>query len=308
MASSPSPSSSPTKPSPSKTMMTRRRTRSAGSSPDDNSPKIQRPRLHSPKALDDTPPQTNKQPLLPFPTMDSSDDYDTHGNDDNDYQQECTTKPICGVCSGKHPTSDCIDSTKRRKEATTARCPNCRKGHHAWYKGCMERLKRIWNMKGSPSPKPTESTKNSHNTHPTTSHPTTLPTQQEPQRDLAKQWQHPIQQHTHKPPQSHRPQHYQQTHKTGPQSQKTQHHQPPTQTQKQQATPTKPHENRDPRLTEGTLYTQRNTQVPNARPTSFLPYSTPNSHFSPPQPIPPKNMPSSTHPVHESNTRTGRSG
>ncbi|XP_064083918.1 uncharacterized protein LOC135199693 [Macrobrachium nipponense] len=82
-----SPSSSLTKPSTSKTpMMTRRRTRSAGSSPDDNSPKIQRPRLHS-------PPQTNKQPLLPFPTMDSSDGYNTtQGNDDNEYQGYSSTK------------------------------------------------------------------------------------------------------------------------------------------------------------------------------------------------------------------------
>ncbi|XP_064104982.1 uncharacterized protein LOC135214537 [Macrobrachium nipponense] len=214
------------------------------------------------------------------------------------HQQECTAKPICGVCSGKHPTRDCIDKHKK-KEATTARCPNCHKGHHAWYKGCMERLKRIWNMKGSHPPttaQPNHTQYTSHSQPPTT--------QQEPQRELAKQWQQATQQHTHKPPQSHRPQHYQQTHKTG-QSQKTQHHQPPT--QKQQATPTTPHENRDPRLTEGTLYTQRNTQVPNARPTSFLPYSTPKQPLLPTPAIPP-NMPSSSHPVHESNTRTGSQG
>ncbi|XP_064081633.1 POU domain, class 6, transcription factor 2-like [Macrobrachium nipponense] len=136
-------------------------------------------------------------------------------------------------------------------------------------------------MKGSPPPTTEQQKLTQYTSH---SQPPT--TQQEPQRDLAKQWQHPIQQHTHKPPQSHRPQHYQQTHKTGPQSQKTQHHQPPTQTQKQQATPTKPHENRDPRLTEGTLYTQRNTQVPNARPTSFLPYSTPKQSHSVASPSP----------------------
>ena len=48
----------------------------------------------------------------------------------------------CGVCSGRHPTSECISALKRG-ERPVARCPNCGKGHHVWSKLCPERLRRL---------------------------------------------------------------------------------------------------------------------------------------------------------------------
>ena len=57
-------------------------------------------------------------------------------------QRHCRTRELCGVCSGRHPTSECI-SALRGGERRPARCPNCRQGHHAWSKLCPERLRRL---------------------------------------------------------------------------------------------------------------------------------------------------------------------
>lgn len=57
-------------------------------------------------------------------------------------QKYCRTGALCGVCSGKHPSSKCID-TLRTGNVRAARCPNCGGRHHAWFKGCPERLRRL---------------------------------------------------------------------------------------------------------------------------------------------------------------------
>ena len=57
-------------------------------------------------------------------------------------QARCPHTVRCGVCSLPHPTEDCITRHKAH-EATTAKCPNCRKSHHAWNPQCPERLRRL---------------------------------------------------------------------------------------------------------------------------------------------------------------------
>ncbi|KAG0722595.1 hypothetical protein GWK47_044205 [Chionoecetes opilio] len=47
----------------------------------------------------------------------------------------------CGVCS-LTPREVCIGRHKA-KEATTAKCPNCGRKHHAWNPQCPERLRRM---------------------------------------------------------------------------------------------------------------------------------------------------------------------
>ena len=46
------------------------------------------------------------------------------------------------MCSGPHPTEECIGRHKV-KEPTTAKCPNCGKKHHAWNPQCPERRRRM---------------------------------------------------------------------------------------------------------------------------------------------------------------------
>ena len=57
-------------------------------------------------------------------------------------QKYCRTRPLCGVCSGRHSSSQCIDAL-RTGATRAARCPNCGGRHHAWSKGCPERLRRL---------------------------------------------------------------------------------------------------------------------------------------------------------------------
>ena len=57
-------------------------------------------------------------------------------------QATCQHPVRCGVCSQAHPTEQCIDRHKA-SEVTTARCPNCTKGHHAWNVKCPERMRRM---------------------------------------------------------------------------------------------------------------------------------------------------------------------
>ncbi|KAK4324383.1 hypothetical protein Pmani_004943 [Petrolisthes manimaculis] len=51
----------------------------------------------------------------------------------NCYQQE-----RCGICSGYHATTICLKKYKER-QATTAKCPNCKMEHHAWHRNCPYR-------------------------------------------------------------------------------------------------------------------------------------------------------------------------
>ena len=57
----------------------------------------------------------------------------------------------CGVCSERHPTSQCLQVLKGGgAETPTARCPNCREGHHAWFRRCPERLRRLGVVREGP--------------------------------------------------------------------------------------------------------------------------------------------------------------
>lgn len=62
-------------------------------------------------------------------------------------QKYCRTGDLCGVCSGKHPFSQCIE-TLRTGNNWAARCPSCGGSHHAWFKGCP---KRLWRLPPRPS-------------------------------------------------------------------------------------------------------------------------------------------------------------
>ena len=57
-------------------------------------------------------------------------------------QKHCLRQDLCGVCSRRHPTSECISALKEG-ERRQARCPNCKQGHHAWARSCPERLRRL---------------------------------------------------------------------------------------------------------------------------------------------------------------------
>ncbi|KAG0725263.1 hypothetical protein GWK47_038958 [Chionoecetes opilio] len=60
----------------------------------------------------------------------------------NHLQGRCQHPVRCGVCSQAHPSEQCIRRHKAR-QLTTARCPNCFGGHHAWNPRCPERLRRL---------------------------------------------------------------------------------------------------------------------------------------------------------------------
>ena len=70
------------------------------------------------------------------------------------HQARCASENhICGVCSQRHPTEECISKLKA-KEVTTPKCPNCNKKHHAWSRFCPARLKLISSAKTSQSTPP----------------------------------------------------------------------------------------------------------------------------------------------------------
>nr|BDT63461.1 MAG: hypothetical protein [Sesarmops intermedium nimavirus] len=54
----------------------------------------------------------------------------------------CRRELLCGVCSGKHPTWWCKKAL-RAGMSRTAQCPNCGRGHYAWFRACPERLRRL---------------------------------------------------------------------------------------------------------------------------------------------------------------------
>lgn len=55
------------------------------------------------------------------------------------HQARCTARERCGVCSGPHTTSTCLEK-HQQGNTTTACCPNCHGAHHAWYPRCPTRL------------------------------------------------------------------------------------------------------------------------------------------------------------------------
>ncbi|XP_068232128.1 uncharacterized protein [Palaemon carinicauda] len=69
------------------------------------------------------------------------------------HKEECRNPTICGVCSHRHPTQDCIDAHRNGIE-TQAKCPNCAGPHHAWNKKCPEFLKRLPTPLAAPPNKP----------------------------------------------------------------------------------------------------------------------------------------------------------
>ena len=58
------------------------------------------------------------------------------------HSSRCTAIIKCAMCSGRHDTEECLAKYKAG-ETIQAKCPNCQKAHHAWNKGCQERLNRI---------------------------------------------------------------------------------------------------------------------------------------------------------------------
>lgn len=58
------------------------------------------------------------------------------------HKTRCTYTVRCGVCSQDHDTDECL---RRHKNggSTQARCPNCSRNHHVWFRKCPERLRRI---------------------------------------------------------------------------------------------------------------------------------------------------------------------
>jgi len=57
-------------------------------------------------------------------------------------QKHCRLRELCGVCSGRHPTSECF-SALRAGECRAARCSDCGKEHHVWCKQCPERMRNL---------------------------------------------------------------------------------------------------------------------------------------------------------------------
>lgn len=58
------------------------------------------------------------------------------------HQSWCTQSPICGVCSGKRSSQQCIDKLKA-KQTFIPKCANCYNKHHAWDKHCPTRKTKI---------------------------------------------------------------------------------------------------------------------------------------------------------------------
>ena len=50
---------------------------------------------------------------------------------------------LCGVCGKPHETSKCIEALRGEGPPPKPQCANCGQGHHAWYKRCPERLRRL---------------------------------------------------------------------------------------------------------------------------------------------------------------------
>lgn len=69
------------------------------------------------------------------------------------HTKQCTSDHKCGVCSGRHESTVCIQKYQNQ-QPTRAKCPNCQANHHAWNKRCPERLRRIQTATpATPAPK-----------------------------------------------------------------------------------------------------------------------------------------------------------
>ena len=58
------------------------------------------------------------------------------------HKTACKAAAKCAVCSGRHPTANCIDLHKKGQQ-TSQRCPNCKQEHPAWHRRCPVRINRI---------------------------------------------------------------------------------------------------------------------------------------------------------------------
>ncbi|XP_064091564.1 uncharacterized protein LOC135205132 [Macrobrachium nipponense] len=212
------------------------------------------------------------------------------------HQRECGYKHICGICSGKHPTQECLDRYKR-KERTTAKCPNCKGQHHAWHKGCPERLKRIWRMKGQNPQTTTRTLQQQHKPPPQhTSYPQHLPQQNPPtQQQHPQQTSHPQRPTEYNPPPLQQQQPQQHRHQEPRYRQQkpptNQRRNPPTQKPQQDQQRNTFH--RDPRQTQN--QDTNNTPTPASNPMSF--YST-STRKTPLLPTPPNHMNTHPHKLH----------
>lgn len=50
---------------------------------------------------------------------------------------------VCAVCAGPHDTTQCIKALKGNGKKPAAKCSNCGNHHHAWFKRCHERMRRL---------------------------------------------------------------------------------------------------------------------------------------------------------------------
>ena len=68
--------------------------------------------------------------------------------------KQCSNHTVCGICSGRHQTQQCLDLLKAGRQIQ-ARCPNCRGTHHAWNKECPRRKALIHQLPGAKQPQTT---------------------------------------------------------------------------------------------------------------------------------------------------------
>ncbi|KAK3884792.1 hypothetical protein Pcinc_010978 [Petrolisthes cinctipes] len=54
------------------------------------------------------------------------------------HKAHCHQREVCAVCSSPHATEACLKKLKEQ-QPTTAKCPNCKMDHHAWYRNCPTR-------------------------------------------------------------------------------------------------------------------------------------------------------------------------
>lgn len=58
------------------------------------------------------------------------------------HRANCSLPHVCGMCSGAHPTEECLEKYKA-KQTISAKCPNCSGKHHAWFPQCPARVRHV---------------------------------------------------------------------------------------------------------------------------------------------------------------------
>ncbi|MPC40424.1 RNA-directed DNA polymerase from mobile element jockey [Portunus trituberculatus] len=58
------------------------------------------------------------------------------------HQANYSRPSVCGICSGRHETRQCLTRYKA-KQVVTNKCPNCGEGHHALNPACPARQRRV---------------------------------------------------------------------------------------------------------------------------------------------------------------------